>query len=148
MTPELFSRRYNLRNSGEKLIYDDVPVDVRNGFRYIFDDYIQKINTTDFINDYCEAMGKPHDMYVSIIGKDNWERVKFIESCLEKSVWWEFLDICEIFSLSFYKSYSGKRGEFSKRLNSLFKEKSFGYEMQEGKIERISDEFSEDQKKK
>ena len=51
--------------------------------------------------------------------------------------------MCELMSFSFYKSHATQRGEFSKKLNSLFREENIGYEMQEGKIERRGNEFTD-----
>jgi len=143
MSPELFSKRHNLRGASDELIYDEIPVNALTGFSYIFHDYINYIDDIKLIKDYCETMRMPRDTYDSIIAHDKKHRVEILETWLETPDWAKFLDICELISLSFYKKHPTKRGEFSKRLNSLFREENIGYEMQEGKIERINNEFTD-----
>lgn len=141
MSPELFSRRHNLRGASDNLFYDYIPIKALIGFSYIFHEYINYVNDTKIIKEYCEIMRIPHDICSSIIARDKSQRIKYLESCLETPDWWVFLDICELISLSFYTNHPTKRGEYSNKLNTLFREENIGYEMQEGKIERIGNEF-------
>ena len=141
MSPELFSRRHNLRGASDELIYDEIPVNALTGFSYIFHDYINYIDDIKLIKDYCGTTRMPRDTCDLVIAKDKKHRVEILEIGLETPGWSKFLGIYELISLSFYKKPPTKRGEFSQRLNSLFREENIGYEMQDGKIERINNEF-------
>jgi len=141
MSPELFSRRYNLRGAPEELIYDDIPNTARTGFLYIFDKYKQYIIARLIVKEYCEAKRMLPGLLNQFVEEPRNLKINDIEQWLKTENWWEFLDLCELISLSLNK-YPRKRGEFSKKLNSLFREEKIGYEIQEGKIERKGNEYT------
>lgn len=141
MSPELFSTRYNLRRKPTELIYDGIPDTARTGFLYIFDKYKPYINARLIVKEYCEAKRMLPDLLNLFIEESRDLKIRDIEHWLKSENWWEFLDLCELISLSLNK-YPNKRGEFSKKLNSLFREEKIGYEMQEGKIERVGNEYT------
>jgi len=142
MSPELFSRRYNLRGAPTELIYDDIPDTARTGFFYIFDKYKPYINDHIIVKEYCEAMRmRPGLITTTLIDLSKASRLSLIGNWLGNVYWGQFLDLCELISLSLNK-YPNKRGGFSKKLNALFREEKIGYEMQEGKIERIGNEYT------
>jgi hypothetical protein len=103
--------------------------------------YENYINANIVIRGYCEARRMHPDVFEIFIEDSRGVQIESIKDWLEHNSWWEFLDLCELISLSL-NEYPSKRGEYSKKLNALFREEKIGYAMQEGKIERIGNEYT------
>jgi len=142
MSPELFSSRYNVRGAPEGPIYDDIPDTARMGFLYIFEETEHRLYKHEIIKEYCEAIRLERSVRDSLLQESGTNKTKTIESWIENNSWWEFLDLCELFYLYFDRNLSLFRGRFSEKLNSLFREEKIGYEMREGKIERVGNEYT------
>jgi len=142
---ELFSKRYNLRPTPQGLIQEDVPESARIGLLYLLEQFITPyFDDISVIRGFYAAKRMARSSRDNILKKTKAERIRTIEAWLTTSKWWDFLDICELISAAVMKI---RRGEFSRKLNSLFREENIGYEMQEGKIERIGTEFTDEQLK-
>jgi hypothetical protein len=141
---ELFSKRYSLTPTPKGLIHEVVPTTARNGFcslivectnffkdKYQFDQRYQKLYF-----DICKSLRVlPSTEEPKLSHKEELYHNKLNE-LLAKCEWWQFYDICEII-LGFLIN-DNRRESFSKRINILFKEEHLGYELRNGKIEKIS----------
>ncbi|MFC2032216.1 hypothetical protein ACFLUS_02445 [Chloroflexota bacterium] len=65
-----------------------------------------------------------------------------MEKLLDTCTWWQFYDICEVVwdMLSSSKIGSDQR-EYSTQVNVLFQEEQIGFELREGKVEKVGSGF-------
>jgi len=144
MFEELFSKRYSLTPTPKGLIHEVVPATARNGFCSLI------VECTNFFKEKYQLGQRYQKLYFDICKylrvlpsteepelshKEELYHNKLNE-LLAKCEWWQFYDICEII-LGFLIN-DNRRESFSKRINILFKEEHLGYELRNGKIEKIS----------
>jgi hypothetical protein len=62
--------------------------------------------------------------------------------------WWRFYDLCELIFQYLYSEYKPWGEKFSELLNSLFVDEQLGFEMKDGKVEKVGSGFIDAQVKK
>jgi len=62
-----------------------------------------------------------------------------IEKLIMKCQWWQFYDICEVLWQGL--EYEPERNKLSEEINTLFREEYLGFELRDGKVEKIGSGF-------
>lgn len=140
MFHELFSKRYGLRPTPEGLVYEGVPKSARVGLNYILEQNSNRLDTRNLYTNICAALRIPRetrnfnlDMYSSMAIP--------IEELIMKCDWWRFYDICELMFqlLDSRAPFYGE--EFSKQVNALLIDEQLGFEIRDGKVEKVGSGF-------
>jgi len=139
MFEELFSKRYSLRPTPEGLIHEDVPDSARIGFFYILEELLEYVNQIDFYSNICMALRIPYRTRNITISSYAEDMATPIEELIMSCDWWRFYDICELM----YKSlnFSPYKQSLSEKINKLFVDEQLGFEMRNGKIEKVGSGF-------
>ncbi len=144
MYPELFSKRYGLRPTPEGLMYEDVPGRARVGLYHIIEQPFAEWNKqshTAYLELYrriCVALRIPRNR--SVI--QHYDAPPAIEKLLDTCTGWQFYDICEVvWDMLSSSNYGGDQKEFSLQVNALFQEELLGFELREGKVEKVGSGF-------
>jgi hypothetical protein len=122
-----FSQRYETRRPEEGLIYEQVPARLRQGLLNI-------INLTP------GGLSAPLNVQLhlaldrAIPDVPNYHVEIHLRRLIEDLDWDELCDACEVI----YRAISEPhRGRFSNELNQLFARRYFGYELRDGRVERV-----------
>ncbi len=141
---ELFSKRYNLRPTPEGLMYEDVPNRARVGFYHIVEQYFDEwdkrahLAYLELYKNICVALRIPRDRRVDAYFHASLE----IEKLISNVNFWQFYDICQVVWDTLSSSnFSRDQREFSEQVNMLFQEERLGFEMREGKVEKVGSGF-------
>ena len=137
MFEELFSKRYSLRPTPEGLMCEDVPERSRVGLYHITELHIvgSKMSHIELYQGICLALRIPWDRRA-----DSGDRASIaIEKLIMECNWWQFYDICEVLWL--FEHYKRLREELSTYINSLFRDEQLGFEMRDGKVEKVGSGF-------
>ncbi len=153
MNPELFSQRYGLRPTPEGLMYEKVPEQARLGFYYIVEQSFKDKDEEALVDLYkhlCVELRVPYDRNIDIAfsrlmfepyneGAIRTKITQAIERLINNCEWWQFYDICELT----WESLIGKRvkDNFSTQVNILFRDEQLGFELTNGKIEKVGSGF-------
>jgi hypothetical protein len=140
MYPDLFSKRYGLRPTPEGLMYEDVPERARVGLYHIVEQFFKDegysaILYSTLYRNICVALRIPRDRNVHY----EYQASRAIERLVMHCEWWQFYDICDVMWQTLDSSYD--REEFSTQINSLFREEQLGFEIREGKTEKVGAGF-------
>jgi hypothetical protein len=126
MTEEKFSERYGYKSEESALIYENAPEQIRVGLREVLEicGYKTPSNQRTIV---CKALRRMPD-------ENNWTdypNVDFeVTELINGLIWYNFYNLCEKLS---------KRigGNFEDNLNKLFREENIGYQIKEGKIDKL-----------
>ena len=141
---DVFSRRHNLHRPSIDLIYEDVPDGVRRGLFYFLSTWISIDRHGTWMIIQGEMFKAPRvEVFFKFEPQPTGARNK-IEELLVNCEWYTFWDVCELLSAYFDTDESWKhqyprlnKSAFEERMNQIFADNSVGYELKEGKIERI-----------
>jgi len=139
MYSELFSKRYGLRPTPEGLMYEDVPVRARVGLYHLVERFFGGEHQKSYLHLYqeiCVALRIPRERGLADYGASI-----VIERLIKDCEWHQFYDICEVIWANPYSQYSRHQEEFTEQLNALFREEQLGFEVREGKVEKIGSGF-------
>ena len=134
MFPDLFSKRYGLRPTPEGLMYEDVSERARVGLYHIGRLFFDN-NYLGLYKVLCIALRIPLDRDRASVYLGSLTIEELIMDCL----WEQFYDICEVMWQSL--KYERERGNLSEEINTLFKEEHLGFELRDGKVEKIGSGF-------
>ena len=144
MYPELFSKRYGLRPTPEGLMYEDIPERARVGLYHIVEQFFEEWDKQAHLaylklyKNICVALRIPRNRKVI----HHFEASPEIEKLLNTCNSWQFYDICEVVWDTLSSSnFSRDQREFSAQVNVLFQEERLGFEMREGKVEKVGAGF-------
>jgi len=144
MYPDLFSKRYGLRPTPEGLMYNDVPESARIGLYHIVEQFFEEwdkqahLAYLELYKNICVALRIPRNRRVVHYFNATPEIEKIINTCNA----WQFYDICEVVWRTLSLSNFGRdQSDFSIQANTLFREKRLGFEMREGKVEKVGSGF-------
>jgi hypothetical protein len=141
---ELFSKRFNLRPTPEGLMYEDVPERARVGLYHIAEKFFGGENQKGYdalYREICVALRIKRDRLADLTAFD-YQVSPFIEKLIMECEWYQFYDICEVLWANTYSKYSRRQGEeISEQINTLFREEQLGFEMRDGKVEKVSSGF-------
>ncbi|MBN2185945.1 MAG: hypothetical protein JW732_00615 [Dehalococcoidia bacterium] len=134
MFPDLFSKRYGLRPTSEGLMYEEVPQPARVGLHHIVGLFF-KDKYLDLYQLLCIALRTPLDrgranIYLAPVAVE-----KLIIDCQ----WWQFYDICEVLWQGL--EYKRDRDNLSTEINTLLREERLGFDLRDGKVEKIGSAF-------
>lgn len=136
---ELFSKRYGLRPTPEGLMAEDVPERARVGLYHIVEQFFEQEHREAYLELYkevCVALRIPRNRH---IWQDH-QASAAIESLIMQCDWWEFYDICDVMYKTLEYPWRNKE-ELSGEINTLFREEQLGFEIREGKIEKVGSGF-------
>ena len=135
MFPDLFSKRYGLRPTPEGLMYEDVPERARVGLYHILRQFFEH-KYLDLYNDLCIALRIPVNRNQANI----FLAPEAIEKLIMDCQWWQFYDICEVLwqGLEYNKR---EKNSLSEEINTLLREEHLGFELRDGKVEKIGSGF-------
>lgn len=131
---EPFSVRYGARKHPSELIYDEVPDSLREAFVELLKWGRGGPSYRQLYREYCLVLEEIPDRNVETY-LASWEIKGQVESMIRECLWYEFYDICEETSSLLRGSLSETR--FANQFNRLLRKVGMGYELKEGKIERI-----------
>lgn len=144
MYPELFSKRQGLRPTSDGLMYEDVPKTARIGLYHIIETHFDKWDSErhqaylKLYRGICVAIRIPRDRGVIYY----FQASRTIEELCNKCSWFQFYDICEVvWDMLSTRPYRDDSSQFSANINTLFREEQLGFELKEGKIEKIGSGF-------
>jgi hypothetical protein len=140
---ELFSKRFNLRPTPEGLMYEDVPERARIGLYHIAEKFFGGENQKGYRALYyeiCVALRIRQDRLVDLQAFD-YQASSFVERLILECEWYQFYDICEVLWVNAYSKYSRHQEELSEQINTLFREERLGFEMRDGKVEKVGSGF-------
>ncbi len=141
---ELFSKRYKLRPTPEGLILEDVPNSARIGLFYILEPFLDRVKLRDFYRNICMSLRIPRetrDYYL----RESWAIPTAIENLITECDWWQVYDLCELMYREL--DYEPYEKELSRKINSLFIDEQLGFEIKDGKVEKIGSGFIDAQLK-
>lgn len=141
---ELFSKRHGLRPTPEGLMYEEVAEPARVGLYHMVEQFFEEWNRQEhkaylqLYKNICVALRIPYDRRVT-----QWyDAPPAIEKIINTCTWWQFYDICEVMWHTLSSSnFSIDQKEFYSQVNALFKEEQLGFEMKDGKIEKVGSGF-------
>ncbi len=136
---ELFSKRLNLIPTPDGLMYEKVPTRPRIGLYHLVERFFggkQQDSYEHLFQEICVALRIPRER-----GLTNYTASVVIENRIYNCTWHEFYDICEIIWANLYSEYSTNHINFTEQVNTLFREEQLGFEIREGKVEKISSGF-------
>ena len=136
MFPDLFSKRYGLRPTPEGLMYEDVPERARGGLFHIVRQFFEG-KYLDLYKVFCVALRIPLDTHRANV----YLASRAIEELIMNCQWWQFYDTCEVL----WRSLEYKRDNLSEEINTLFREEHLGFELRDGKVEKIGSGFTDAQ---
>ena len=140
MYQDLFSKRYSLRPTPNGLMYEDVPERARVGIYHIVEQYFEiRYRQThgaylELYKRVCVALRIPRDRRV-----DFYRASGTIEQIIMSCEWYQFYDICEVMWDAL--DYERQKDDCSEQVNTLFREEQLGFEIREGKIEKVGSGF-------
>ncbi len=141
---ELFSKRYRLRPTPEGLMYEDVPEPARVGLYHMVEQFFEEWNRKahkaylQLYKNICVALRIPRDRRVIL----HFNAPPAIEKIINTCTWWQFYDICEVVWHTLSSSdFSSDQKAFSSQANALFQEEQLGFELREGRIEKVGSGF-------
>jgi hypothetical protein len=142
---ELFSKRYGLRPTPEGLMYEDVPERARVGLYHLVEQFFGGENQTryrDLYHEVCVALRIKRDRLADRQAFD-YPVSTFIEKLIMECESYQFYDICEIMWANPYSEYSERKHqkEFTAQINTLFREEQLGFELRDGKVEKVGSGF-------
>ena len=138
---DLFSKRYGLGPSPAGLLYEEVSKRARIGLYHIVDQTFDEqtpILQGKFLRlykDFCVALRIPRDRKIAF----NERASAGIERLIMTCEWWQFYDICQVMWSSLAPS-SG-REHMATEINTLFREEQLGFELVDGKVEKVGSGF-------
>lgn len=147
MDTQLFSKRLGLTPTPKGLLHEVVPITARNGFCSLIVECVNSFKPKykeyegyqKLYSDICKYLRVfPSTEKPKIFHEEEHYHHKLNELVVTCK-WWQFYDICEII-LGFF-IIKNRKEAFSKRVNKLFKEEHLGYELRDGKVEKISSEY-------
>ena len=138
MFPSLFSRRYGLIPTPEGLIFDNVPETARVGLCHIVDYLLRNnrhIGYRDLYRACYAALRVPRERHVV----SEYESELAVHKVIMNCVWWQFYDLCE----TIWSSIDSLEDQqaFTDDLNHLLAEERLGFELRQGKLERLGSSF-------
>jgi hypothetical protein len=136
MFPDLFSKRYGLRPTPEGVMYEDVPEPARVGLYHIVTQLFKK-EYLDLYEMLCRALRIPVE--VKTTWRGDFCGLSELEKLITDCQWWQFYDICEVLWQAL--KYKGERDSISDEINNLFREEHLGFELRDGKVEKIGSGF-------
>ena len=138
MFPDLFSKRYGLRPTPEGLMYEDVPEQARVGLYHVVKQFFEK--HYDLYKALCIALRIPLDRGIAE-SYLSWDYLasEAIEKLIMNCQWWQFYDICEVLWQGL--EYEREKDSFSEEINNLFREEHLGFELRDGKVEKVGSGF-------
>ena len=141
MYSELFSKRYSLRPTPEGLMYEDVPERARVGLYHLVEQFFGGEHQKRYLHLYeeiCVALRIPCERLLNDYGASI-----VIERLIKECEWHQFYDICEVIWANPYSEYSEHQHqeEFTEQVNALFREEQLGFELRDGKIEKVGAGF-------
>lgn len=141
MYADLFSKRYSLRPTPEGLMYGDVPERARVGLYHLVERFFGGQYQKTYLALYkeiCVALRIPRNRMVAY----DHQASTAIERLLMECDWYQFYDIYEVIRASLpHETWRHDRKELTEQLNALFREEQLGFEMVEGKVEKIGSGF-------
>ena len=141
MYPELFSKRYKLSPTPEGLMYEDVPKSARVGLYYALEEFLERIDKPDLYDKICVAFRIPRETRDHDLTYFAESEEIPIEQLMMSCDWWRFYDLCELIFQYLYSEYKPWGGQFSESLNSLFLDEQLGFEIKNGKVEKVGSGF-------
>ena len=143
---ELFSRKFGLRPTSQGLIYDQVPETTRIGLFYIIfgllrSPYLPYSYYQHLYQEICRILKIKWDWTMN----HEIQYANAIENTILKCEWHTFYEICQI-AYSYFKEEESPHSSVIKpgtakvlqeQVNALFKDEFLGFEIQNGKIERM-----------
>ncbi|MCK4402507.1 MAG: hypothetical protein KAV98_01880 [Dehalococcoidia bacterium] len=138
MFPDLFSKRYSLRPTPEGLMYGDVSERARVGLYHIVRQFFKKYY--DLYKALCIALRIPLDRDIAE-SYLSWDYLasEAIEKLIMNCQWLQFYDMCEVLWQGL--EYECERDSLSEEINTLFREEHLGFELKDGKVEKIGAAF-------
>lgn len=138
---ELFSKRYGLRPTSEGLMHGDVPERARVGLYHIVEQFFGGEHQESYLHLYqeiCVALRIPRERGLMDYGASI-----VIEKLIKDCEWHQFYDICEVMWANPDSGYFEHKHqeEFTAQINALFREEQLGFEIREGKIEKVGSGF-------
>jgi len=135
---ELFSKRYSLRPTSDCLMYEYVPERARVGLYHIVEQFFYQEHRNaylDLYNKICVALRIPRER-----GLTDYTASIVIERLIKNCEWHQFYDICDVM-WQILKYPWGNRDELSTEINTLFREEQLGFELRDGKVEKVGSGF-------
>lgn len=120
-------------------MHEDVPTRARVGLYHIVEQFFNQEHREAFLELYheiCVALRIPRDRR----SDNDYHASLKIEELINTCEWWQFYDICEVMWLTLEYPW-GKRNELSEQANILLQEERLGFEMRDGKIEKVGSGF-------
>jgi len=135
---ELFSKRYSLRPTPEGLVSENVPESARIGSFYILEKH-DHYDLRNLYSNICIALRIPRE--TRDYNLDNYYQNMYIplEDLIMSCDWWRFYDICELLYRNL--QYLPYRQQLSEDINKLFVDEQLGFEMRDGKVEKVGSGF-------
>ena len=133
MFEELFSKRYSLRPTPEGLMYEVVPERARVGLYHLIKLFFKSY--LDLYQVICVGLRVPLHREA---GNEQSADIA-IERLISDCEWGQFYDIVEIAWT--WLQYKKARDEFSTEVNALFQEEHLGFELRDGKVEKVGSGF-------
>jgi hypothetical protein len=138
---ELFSKRYNLRPTPEGLMYEDVPERARVGLYHIVEQFFGGEHQKRYLDLYqkiCVALRIRRERML-----DDYGASLYIEKLIKDCEWYQFYDVCEVLWANPYSEYSEHKHqeELTEQVNTLFREEQLGFELRDGKVEKVGSGF-------
>lgn len=135
MFHDLFSKRYGLRPTPEGLMYEDVPPRARVGLYHIVELFFKFMRYQALYKALCVALRIPSARNVSGV----YTASVAIENLIKTCEWWQFYDICEVLWETL--EYKRDKDSLSTEVNTLLREEQLGFELRDGKIEKVGSGF-------
>ena len=121
-------------------MYEEVPERARIGLYHLVEEFFEQEHRSAYLDLYkriCVALRIPRER-----GLDDYHASFRIEKLIKTCDCWQFYDICEVmWGALFFSNYSSNQNEFSTQVNTLFREEQLGFELRDGKIEKVGSGF-------
>ena len=119
-------------------MYEEVPERARVGLYHLVERFFGGEHQKSYLHLYqeiCVALRIPRER-----GLQNYGASILIERLIKDCEWHQFYDICEVIWANPYSKYTHQE-EFTEQANTLFREEQLGFELRDGKIEKVGSGF-------
>jgi hypothetical protein len=119
-------------------MYEDVPERARVGLSHVVKQFFEKgYSYLGLYKVLCIALRIPVKLKTTLISDSSGSSE--IEDLIMKCQYWQFYDICEVLWQGL--KYKGEKDSLSDEINNLFREEHLGFELRDGKVEKIGSGF-------
>ncbi len=130
------------------MVIKNMPKSGRIGLFYVVEKNIERIGFTSLYEQICILLRILPSERDSVLQLDDVQLFNIVEQIFLTCDWWRLFDICELMYRNLGSSQQYYSDKFTKDLNIVLIDEQLGFEMREGKIEKIGSALADEEIRK